>query len=275
MTKEIDKPLTHKSTALPKGVFEARKKDNTIYYRSSFTYKNKHISLGSFDTPKEAHLAYMEAGRLTRNTNLTLSKYNKKKHLTFSKWVTIINFRDNGYYFKTPIYMKKKYFIYYLDEITELKFDVDDLFFYSTHTIMRRDGHLFVSDYGMQLNIKNRYGIKNFAVEGKDYLFVNGDNTDFRYGNIKIINRYTGVFREEKKGRTSYVSKIHINGDYIIGRYSKETDAAIAYNKAVDIVKKQGFDINYTINYIEDMSGREYAERYTAIKVSKKLYKLT
>ncbi|MBE5939125.1 MAG: hypothetical protein E7266_01905 [Lachnospiraceae bacterium] len=256
---------------LPKGVFLAYKKDKTPYYRSSFTYKNKHISLGSFDTAKEANLAYREALRLVKDNKYSLTSYNSKRHLSFGKWVSIINFRDNGYYFKTPIYMKQRYFIYYLDQSTELKFDVDDLFFYSTHTIMKRDGHLFVSDYGMQLNIKNRYGIKNFAVAGKDYIFVNGDDTDFRYGNIKIINRYNGVSKEEKKGRISYVCKIHINGDYIIGRYSSEIDAAIAYNKAIDILKNKGININYTINYIEDISSKEYAERYAVIKISKKL----
>ena len=39
------------------GVYIAKKKDGTIYYRSSFTYKSKHISLGSFATEKEAHKA--------------------------------------------------------------------------------------------------------------------------------------------------------------------------------------------------------------------------
>ena len=43
------------------GVYSAKKKDGTIYFRSSFTYKNKHISLGSFATEKEAHKAYLEA----------------------------------------------------------------------------------------------------------------------------------------------------------------------------------------------------------------------
>lgn len=37
---------------------------------------------------------------------------------------------------------------------------------------MRRGGHLFVADYGMQVNILNRYGIKNYAVKDKDYIFV-------------------------------------------------------------------------------------------------------
>ena len=55
---------------------------------------------------------------------------------------------------------------------------------------MRRGGHLFVADYGMQVNIASRYGIKNFAVENRDYRFVNGNDHDFRYANIEILNTY-------------------------------------------------------------------------------------
>ena len=32
------------------GVYQAKKKDDTIYFRSSITYSGKHISLGSFET---------------------------------------------------------------------------------------------------------------------------------------------------------------------------------------------------------------------------------
>ena len=46
------------------GVFIAKKKDGTIYYRSSITYKNKHISLGSFDTEDQAHQTYNEASMI-------------------------------------------------------------------------------------------------------------------------------------------------------------------------------------------------------------------
>ena len=164
-----------------------------------------------------------------------------------------------------------KYFDYYLTETHVLKFDVDDLFFYSTHTIMHRGGHLFVSDYGMQLNILNRYGIKNFAVPGKDYRFVNGDNSDFRYKNIDIINRYYGVKKQEENGRISYLSKIHINGDFLIGRFRSETDAAIAYNKAVDTLTGNGIQIQYTKNYIDGMSSQTYLDTYEKIRLPKKI----
>ena len=43
---------------MPTGVYIAKKKDNTEYYRVSFTFKNKHISLGSFDDIKKAEKVY-------------------------------------------------------------------------------------------------------------------------------------------------------------------------------------------------------------------------
>lgn len=42
------------------GVYIAKKKDGTIYFRSSITYRNKHISLGSYETEQQAHEAYLE-----------------------------------------------------------------------------------------------------------------------------------------------------------------------------------------------------------------------
>ncbi|MFR1029216.1 MAG: hypothetical protein ACLSD6_08540 [Clostridium sp.] len=36
------------------GVYQAKKKDSTIYFRSSISYSGKHISLGCFDTEEKA-----------------------------------------------------------------------------------------------------------------------------------------------------------------------------------------------------------------------------
>ena len=87
------------------GVFLAKKKDGTTYYRSSFTYKSKHISLGSYETEKLAHKAYLEATELINSKRpLLITDYNKKKRIiSFEKWVVLINFKDNGMYFKNPI----------------------------------------------------------------------------------------------------------------------------------------------------------------------------
>ena len=49
---------------MKKGVYVAKKKDGTIYYCSSITFQNKHISLGSFSSEDEAAAAYLEAEKL-------------------------------------------------------------------------------------------------------------------------------------------------------------------------------------------------------------------
>lgn len=253
-----------------KGVFSAKKKDGSTYYRASITYRGKHISLGSFSEPSSASRCYEEADSLLKSTD-TISDYSASCMLSFDKWVCLVNFRDNGVYFKNPIYVQKNFFHYYLSASEIFTFDIDDLFFYSSHKIQKRGGHLFVNDYGMQLTIASRYGIHNFSVAGKDYLFQNGDDHDFRYSNILIINHYQGVIKRTVKGKDSYRAKIHINGDTIIGDYETEEQAAIAYNKAADLLIKAGFSKNYSLNYIDGMSGREYAEIYHQIKISNKI----
>lgn len=254
-----------------RGVYTAKKKNGDIYYRSSFTFRGRHISLGSYACEAGAAAAYREAVSLT-NSLLTVSDYTDSSSLPFVKWVVIINFRDNGLYIKTPIYLKKNMFYYYLSEQDVYIFDADDLFFYSTHKIMKRGGHLFVADFGMQISIASRYGIKNYAVEGKDYYFINGDNHDYRYSNIAVINRYNGVSVHGRgTAKEHYMAKIHINGDYIIGRYETETEAAIAYNKAVDILCGRGLAKNYEKNYIEALSPEDYRNIYDSINVSYKL----
>jgi hypothetical protein len=257
-----------------KGVYTSFKKDGTKYYRSSITYKSKHISLGSYFEESIANKAYLEALELFSNISLTIITYSSKKNtLSFNKWVCIINFRDNNMYFKTPILLRKNYFSYYLSPKQELKFDIDDLFYYSSHKIMQRQGHLFVADYGMQVNILSKYGIKNYAVPGKDYLFSNNDTTDYRYQNIIIINKYYGVEQIKNGSSILFQTKIHINGNFIVGTYDLEIVAAIAYNKAVDILKKAGLDKNFQTNYVIDISSKDYAEIYNTIKISKKILK--
>lgn len=253
------------------GVCPATKKDGTEYYRSSITHKSKHISLGSYDIPSKACGAYLEATELLNNTSLSIHDYSSLRILPFEKWVSLINYRDNGIYFATPIYLYKKYFEYLLSPTQILKFDLDDLFYYSSRKIMQRGRHFFVADYGMQVNIVSRYGIKNYAVEGRDFRFVNGDNLDFRYENIEIFNTYHGVSRKQTQKGTFYVAKIHIRGNYTIGKYHTDTEAAIAYNKAIDILKKAGITKNFTPNYLEGLSPRAYATIYSELSISPKI----
>lgn len=253
------------------GVSIATHKDGSIYYRSSITHKNKHISLGSFASEELANMAYQDAATLLNSTCVLEQVSQLVSTLPFEKAVTLINYRDNGLYIGNPIYLRKNYFSYYLTEKEELKFDIDDLFYYSSHKILRRQGHLYVNDYGMQVTLMSRYGIRNHSVINRDYYFANGDSTDLRYSNIIVVNRYYGVFRYiTRQQQFRYRVKIHINGNYTIGTYSSETKAAIAYNKAVDLAKAYGISKDFPENYIEDLSPKDYADIYIKLKISQK-----
>lgn len=253
------------------GVYLAHKKNGSPYYRSSITFFNKHISLGSFSEEEEANEAYLEAGRILGDKSLSLEHLlYRQERLSFEKKVSLVNFRDNHIYIKTPVYLHKNYFSYYLSPKEEYKFDIDDLFFYSSHKIMKRGGHLFVNEYGMQTSLLSRYGIRNFAVSGRDYTFANGDTCDYRYSNIIVINRYYGVLAVTKQGITRYDVRIHINGSYKIGTYETETQAAVAYNKAVDYALSHGVKKNFPENYISELSASAYANVYSGVKISGK-----
>lgn len=254
------------------GAYLAVKKNGIKYYRASITYMGKHISLGSYATESDANQAYLQARDiLDFPDKWGIDNYPNSCLLNFDKWVSLINFRDNRIYFKTPIYLRKNYFLYYLDMDHYLKFDIDDLFYYSRHKIIKRGGHLFVAEYGMQVNILSRFGIKSYGVAGRDYCFINGDNTDFTYDNIEIINRYYGVSKINRNGRTEYLAKIHIHGDYIIGRYRAEIEAAIAYNKAAILLRNKGLKKDFLQNYIEGIDEIRYAAIYQKVRISKKL----
>ena len=135
------------------GVYETTLKDGTPSFRASITHQKKHISLGSFPAEKTAHEAYLLAFSVLSDCTFKILDYRPAYPLSFEKWVILINLRDNGIYFSTPIYLMKTYFLYYLEPELELKFDLEDLFYYSSHKIMRRGNHLFVADYGMQVTL--------------------------------------------------------------------------------------------------------------------------
>lgn len=254
------------------GVYLATKKSGEIYYRSSITYRRKHISLGSYADELSAHLAYLEASHIIADgSTLTFADYQADRLLSFEKWVILLNFRDNGLYLGNPIYVRPKFFYYYLSPEHILKFDSDDLFYYSSHKIMCRGNHYFVADYGMQVSIVSRYGIKNYAVPGADYFFRNGDPTDFRRENLEIMNTYHGVRIIQKDSVVQYAVRIHVNGYYRVGIYDDATEAAIAYNKAVDVLHRNGLKKNFTINYVDCISPSKYAEIYSNLKISKKI----
>ena len=116
------------------GVYEAKKKDGSLYYRTSITYHSKHISIGSYNKEEAANAAYREARKLLdANTLYSPDDYHPDDfpHLSYQKWICLINFKNNGFYIKTPIYLYQKFFSYHLSPSDILLFDADDLFYYS------------------------------------------------------------------------------------------------------------------------------------------------
>ena len=85
------------------------------------------------------------------------------------------------------------------------------------------------------------------------------------------MNHYHGVQILEKCGNYSYIARIHINGYYKIGAYNSLIEAAIAYNKAIDILRKNGLSKNFNPNYITEISASTYADIYSNIKISTKI----
>lgn len=252
------------------GVYTTTKKNGDTNYRASITFKGKHISLGSYSSYDFANKAYQEAKTVISNKNFLPEDYPEAFTLPHEKYICLINFINNGLYFPTPIYLRKQYFEYYLNESHILKFDRDDLFFYASHKIQQRGGYLFVSDYGSQYKLLSRYGVKPFAVYGRDYVMVNQDKNDYRYSNIRILSNYTGVIPINN----GFKAVIHINGNYNIGFYDTEIYAAIAYNKAVDTLHANGLSKAYLKNYIVSLNKEEYLKIYDSITIPDKITSL-
>lgn len=257
------------------GVYIDTKKNGDPNYRASVTINKKHISLGSYPSEKEASLAYSDALRIYADRNISISDYSGSYTLSFKKFVVLINLRDNNIYFSTPIYVGKREFKYCLSPSEILTFDIDDLFYLSTKSIMKRGNHYFLSDYGMQVSLRERFGIMSFSVPGRDFVFINGDSFDFRRENIMIINRYRGVRKVDDIRKTRYKAIIHVKSDFVVGSYPTEKEAAIAYNKAADVLIKNGINKDFSMNYLDNISNKEYADIYSKVKISEKIYKIT
>lgn len=253
------------------GVSVRQRLSGKIDYRASLTYKGKHIALGSYDSKIAAHNAYEYGKKILKSKSVRLKNIPEAPPLYYEKCVSLINVRDNGLYIANPIYLKKKFFLYCLSPSVHYRFDIEDLFYFSSHKIMKRGGHLFVSDYGSQLNVLSRFGIKPHSVQGRDYDFYNGDPTDLRYENIKIINRYNGVHQVEERGFIRFKSVINMHSNYIVGIYDTEKEAAVAYNKAAKTLIENGVIKKFKLNFIENISESEYMEIYKNIYISPKI----
>lgn len=251
------------------GAYQTVRKDGTEIFRSNITHNGVHVSLGSFPTEKEAAEAYEDACRLYEDPSVDILNYRSiLRSLSWEKAVSILNHRDHGIYVRTPVYLRTDYISYFIAPDRELKFDTDDFFYYSQHRILSRNGGSFyVNDYGSQYRILGRYGIKSYAVRGRDYDFVNGDPTDFRRANIRVLIHYPGVFQSEAGTGGPFEARIHLHGDFRIGVFDTEEEAAVAYNKACDYAIQKGAKRRFPQAYIPNLSGKRYAEIYERIRL--------
>lgn len=250
-------------------------------YQAKISLDGRRISLGTFSSKQKEKKACDSAKQIYFSNDITLDdalimfeeKGEEGLNISFDILISILNYRDNRIFIKTPIYIRLNYISYFLTPKVELKFDVDELFYYSSHKILTRGNSLhslYVNDFGIQERISERYGLHVFSVKDRDYKFLNGDETDFRSSNISIINRFVGVFKKYyEKNKFYYEVKIHINGEFIIGKFKDEIKAAIAYNKAADYANKKGLKKSFNQNYIEDISKDEYKKIYEDIKLPK------
>ena len=241
-------------------------KHGTEKFKLFFLYNQQKIYLGTFDSEVEAKTILKEAEKLISEPK-GLPSFNDYQ-LSYKKIIPLCNLRDNGTYIKNPIYVYSKYFLYYLDKNTYLTFDLKDLFYFSTYKIYKRGGYLYTQDSVSQQNILSRFGVKNHAVSGKDYYFKNNNPYDLRRENLTIINNYRGVTKIKRKNEILYSASIYTTKNIIIGHYSSEIEAAIAYNKAVDLLITQGETKNFIPNTIPFLTLAEYRTIYDKITIS-------
>ena len=120
-----------------KGVYITQKKDGSVSYRVSITFHGKHISLGSYDNMEAAEKAYLD-GKTVIDCKLTPDAYSSGLALPHDKFIVLSNYVINGLYIPNPIFLRNRFFEYYMSANHILKFDRDDLFFYSAHKIQKK-----------------------------------------------------------------------------------------------------------------------------------------
>ncbi len=235
-------------------------------FRVYFLYQRHKIYLGSFPSLEDANRILQEAEALMYlpagpPNFLDIS-------LNYKKVVCLCNLRDYSKFIKNPIYLFPTYFTYYLSKDIILLFDLKDLFFFSTYKIYKRGSYLYTQDHISQQNILSRFGIQNHSILGKDYYFKNHNPYDFRRENLIIINPYKGVTKKEKGNQTIFVTTIYTTKTIVLGHYSSQIEAAIAYNKGIDLLQAHGIEKDFVPNEIPFLTKSEYEQIYAQISIS-------
>lgn len=238
-------------------------------YKLYFVFESNKLYLGTYPSMKTAEKVLEEAEALM--ASLEGPPHFEHTLLDYKKIVSLCNFRDHKKYLKNPIYLYATYFHYYLSKDCILIFDSRDLLYFSTYKIYKRGNYLYTQDSISQKSILSRFGIPNHSVINKDYFFKNGNPYDFRSENLVIVNNYKGVKQKINNNQPIYTSYIHIKTNLVLGHYESEIEAAIAYNKAIDLLRQQNRLHDYTYNTIPYITEAEYMAIYNSISLSPRL----
>lgn len=238
-------------------------------FKVYFVYNNQKIYLGTYPTEEAALAILAEAEDIMQALpgTINFTPYT----LNYKKVICLCNFRDHNKYIKNPIYIHQTYFHYYLTKSCILVFDNKDLLYFSTYKIYKRGNYLYTQDSISQKNILSRFGIPNHSVPGKDYIFKNNNPYDFRQSNLEIINSYKGVTKKVQNNSCIYVTSIYTDTNIVVGHYHTEAEAAIAYNKAIDLLYKQGNNKEYIYNVIPFITQDEYNKIYNTLFISPRI----
>ena len=239
-------------------------------YRAYYLYKSKKIYIGLYNNYEEALLSYNFIDELFRSS-LSIDAFKETLPISFEKFIRCLNFRDSNIYIKTPIYIYKDHFKYYFSPDFYLIFDLRDLVYFSTNKIHKRGEYLYTYIGDHQESILKHFGFTKKMTYQTDYQFVNGNRYDFRRTNMKVTNHYTGVFYEMKYNKPTFVTRIFTDKYLVVGHYETEIQAAIAYNKAIDLLSNKPFAHKYHKNTIPFLTHLEYEQIYENIPISKRL----
>jgi len=244
-------------------------KNSIIRYKVYFVYQSKKIYLGLFDTTLAANNALLEAEAIMDHP-IDIAHYTCAS-IDYKKFISLCNFRKQHVYIKNPICIYDHYFCYYFDKDIVFTFDMKDLLFFSTYKICKRGHYIYTQDSVTQQSILSRFGIHPHSVCGVDYVFRNGNPYDFRRENLEVVNAYKGVTHKMRNQESVYITKIFINQNLIIGHYPSGLEAAIAYNKAIDILFENGNARDYIKNTIPYLTLTEYNQIYDRLAISPRI----
>lgn len=253
-------------------IYPVQKKDKTDY-RVYYLFHSKKVYIGLYPSLTLAKQAYAFAEELLQSCWGIEDL--KEAKISFLKCVSLINLRDHNMYLTSPIYVHDNYFDYYLSTELKLIFDLQDLFFFSTNKIHKRGNYIYIENSVSQTSILNRFHIPPNSVYNVDYYLINGNRYDFRRKNICVINHYIGVSREIKYKEEVYVARIIQKVPLVIGHYNSELKAAIAYNKAAELIMSKDSSKYYKLNQIDYLTSTEYNAIYEALPISPRLTSTT